>query len=166
MWMVMRHSHYNLYEEESIPLSYYQIFLDILSKNSCHQFRKFLYLKAFSCSNTQESLFCKIKKKLECFNVCWQTNNAGFAKRKIHKIIHMMTTFFVSWTPSFHWLWWLTKRFSKKSLCNFMWEGFGFFDYWVTKNFALYLWKGKCNDDWFQVPHEFRFEKLCPMYQH
>jgi hypothetical protein len=48
-----------------------------------------------------------------------------------------------------------------------MWEGFGFFDYWVTKNFALYLWKEKCNAGWFQMPHEIGFfEKLCPMYQH
>ncbi len=122
--------------------------------------------KAFSCSNTQESLFYKIKKKLECFNVCWKTNNARFAKRKIHKIIHMMTIFFVWWAPSFSWLWWLTKRFFRESLCNFMREGFGFFDYWVTKNFVLYLWKEKCNDGWFQVPHEFCFEKLCLVYQH
>ncbi len=47
-----------------------------------------------------------------------------------------------------------------------MGEGFEFFDCWVTKNFVLYLWKEKCNDGWFQVPHEFCFEKLCPLYQH
>jgi hypothetical protein len=46
-----------------------------------------------------------------------------------------------------------------------MGEGSRFFDCWVTKNFALYLWKEKCNDVWFQVPHEFYFEKLCPVYQ-
>jgi hypothetical protein len=45
-------------------------------------------------------------------------------------------------------------------------EGFGFFDYWITKTFALYLWKEKCNDGRFHMPHEFCFEKLCPMYQH
>jgi hypothetical protein len=44
--------------------------------------------------------------------------------------------------------------------------GFWIFDYWVTKNFALYLWKEKFNASWFQVPHEICFEKLCPMYQH
>jgi hypothetical protein len=31
---------------------------------------------------------------LECFNVCWKTNNARFAKREICKIIHMMTAIF------------------------------------------------------------------------
>jgi hypothetical protein len=49
-------------------------------------------------------------------------------------------------------------------------EGFGFFDCWVTKNFALLfgknLWKEKCNAGWFQVPREFCFEKLCLVYQH
>jgi hypothetical protein len=49
--------------------------------------------------------------------------------------------FFAWWTSSFSWLWWLTEKFSKESICNFMGESFGFFDYWVTKNFALYIWK-------------------------
>ncbi len=47
-----------------------------------------------------------------------------------------------------------------------MGEGFGFFDYWVTRKFVLYLWKEKCSDGWFQVPNEFCFEKLCPMLIH
>ncbi len=47
-----------------------------------------------------------------------------------------------------------------------MGEGSGFFDSWVINNFVLYLWKEKCNDGWFQMPHEFCFEKLCLMYQH
>ncbi len=47
-----------------------------------------------------------------------------------------------------------------------MGDGFGFFDCWITKTFALDLWKEKCSDGGFQMPHEFFFEKLCPMYQH
>ncbi len=93
MWMVLRHSHYNLYEKEDPShsvKSFLTFFQKILITNSGNSST----FKAFSCSNTQESLFCKIKKKLECFNVCGKTNNAGFAKREICKIIHMMTVIF------------------------------------------------------------------------
>jgi hypothetical protein len=68
-------------------LTFFQTILITNSRNS-------FTFKAFSYSNTQESLFYKIKKKLECFNVCWETYNAWFAKRKTHKIIHMVTIAF------------------------------------------------------------------------
>ncbi len=65
-------------------------FKKIIITNSINSFT----FKVFSCSNTKENLLCKMKKKLECFNVCWEKNNARFAKRKIHKIIHIIIIVF------------------------------------------------------------------------
>ncbi len=47
MWIVLRHSCYTMYEEESIPLSFRQILLDILSEILITNSRNSSTFKAF-----------------------------------------------------------------------------------------------------------------------
>ncbi len=57
MWMVMRHSRYNLYEEESNPLSFHQILPDIFSKKFLLPIQKILYFqKLFLLQYTRKSI--------------------------------------------------------------------------------------------------------------
>jgi hypothetical protein len=127
MWMVMRHSHYNLYEDKWIPFSYCQIILDILSKNSCHQFRKFLYFQIFFLVLIHKKFYYeKLRKNWNASMCVDKQTMQDLQRERSIKSSTWWLPFFVSWAPSFHWLWWLTNIFSKTSLCNFMWEGFGF----------------------------------------
>ncbi len=121
----------------------------ILSNPPWHSFKKFLspiletplLSKIFLVPIHKRVYFAKLKRNWNA-SMCVEKQKIQDLQRE--KSIWSSTwwlLFFAWWAASLKWIWWLINHFSIESLCNFMGEGFEFFDCWVIKTFVLHLWK-------------------------
>ncbi len=124
-------------------------------RNFCHQFGKVLYFKAFSRSIHKRVYSTKLRRNWNASMCVEKQTMQDLQRERSIRSSTWWLLFFAWWAPSFSQLWWLTKRFSRESLCNFRGEGFEFFDYWVTKNFVLCLWKENVMMVGFKCPMNF-----------